>query len=68
MQSMTFRRFSAMNFRNPQLLLEALKTAGSGFNMRRDMALLDGNKRVAQVEFSCGRLLMEDAFDLFGCA
>lgn len=36
-------------FQNPQLLLEALKTAGAGFNMRRGMAPLDGNKRVAQV-------------------
>ena len=48
------------DFRNPQLLLEALKTAGSGFNLRQGSAGLDGNKRVAQVGSAILKLAILD--------
>lgn len=37
------------HFSNPQLLLEALKAAGAGFNSQHAVAARDGNKRLAQV-------------------
>ena len=36
-------------FTNLELLLEALKAAGSGLNLARDLSSMDGNKRIAQV-------------------
>ena len=43
-------------FRNPPLLFEALKTAGTGFDLRQP----DGNKRLAQLGSSALTLAVHD--------
>jgi ribonuclease-3 len=37
------------HFSRPQLLLDALKAAGAGFNSQHAVSARDGNKRLAQV-------------------
>jgi hypothetical protein len=37
------------HFSNPQILLDALKAAGAGFNSQHNISAQDGNKRLAQV-------------------
>src|SRR5690348_4495763 len=45
-------------FGNKSLLLEALKTAGSGFNIGQSRAVMDGNKRLALVGDSAIKMVV----------
>lgn len=47
-------------FTNPQLLLEALKAAGSGFTSYHNRSAVDGNKRLAHVGNALLRITLLD--------
>ena len=53
-------------FERPQLLLEALKTAGTGFSSPHILAGRDGKKRLAQVGSTLLKIIITDEWYFTG--
>ena len=52
--------FLAYRFNNSSLLLEALRAAGSGYNMNQNRTTIDGNKRLATLGDAIMKIIVLD--------